>query len=86
MGDITVPRETREFVPIPVEVDDVGSLDFETAVTRWPARPVNLDWTQASIDGDDAGVFLEALSRGTYQVWVRVGGSVVVCAGMVEVT
>lgn len=82
MGDIWVERETSTHVPVPVERDGVVVTDFETALTRWPARPTT--WTAAVLAGDVPGLVVTGLTPGTYQVWVRVSGAVVP-AGTVEV-
>lgn len=73
--DVTLPRETNEFLPIPVMKDDVARLDFEVALTRWPAHPT--EWTAAVQVGDEAGVVAAGLEPGTWQVWVRVDGTVI---------
>lgn len=82
--DITIPKETSEWVEVPVLVDDVPTSDFQVAVTRWPTRPVTADWQQATVVGDAGGVVLAGLEPGTHQVWVRIGGAVV-AAGSVWV-
>jgi hypothetical protein len=81
--DVTLPRETSEFLPIPV-FDDTGVAvtDFEVAVTRWPERPTG--WSAATVVGSDAGAVVAGLAHGTHQVWVRRNGTVV-AAGMIWV-
>lgn len=81
--DITLPRETSEFVPVPVYQLEVLVTDFEVAITRWPERPSA--WTPAAIRNGEAGVVAAGLVHGTHQVWVRVGGSVIVAAGTIWV-
>jgi hypothetical protein len=75
--DLVLPRETNEFVPVPVYRDGVLSTSFEVALTRWPARPTDTDWLPATVINDLAGVSCAGLTHGTWQVWVRVGGTVV---------
>lgn len=75
MADITVPRETAEFMEVPVYDGDTLLTDFLVAVTRWPERPTA--WTQAVVQGEVAGVALAGLEHGTHQVWVKVSGTVV---------
>lgn len=75
MPDITVPIETAEFVHVPLyDEDGVLITDFETAVTRWPARPTT--WTAAVQRGTEYGASIAGLTRGTWQVWARTSGTV----------
>ena len=84
MSDVGVERETAEHLPVPVYVDGTLTTDFETSVTKWPVRPTI--WVDAVVDPDgDAGVVVAGLTPGTYQVWVRVNGAIVVAAGTVTV-
>lgn len=87
MVAITLPRETKEFLPLTVYANDAPTADFETAVMKWPARPTG--WTPAvTVDGE-AGVIVDGLTVGTWTVWVRITTateSVVVRAGTIEVT
>lgn len=75
--DLVLPRETSEFIPVPVYRDDVISTNFDVALTRWPARPASGDWSAAAVVGGLAGVNVASLTHGTWQVWVRVGTAVV---------
>lgn len=84
--DVTVPRETKEFLALTVESNGSPTTNFETAVAKWPARPTT--WQSAAVLGAEAGVIIENLSVGTYTVWVRVTTAqeaVVVHAGTVIV-
>lgn len=81
--DLTLPRETSEFVPVPVYTAGELITDFEVAITRWPARPTA--WAAATVRNGEAGVVASGLPHGTHQVWVRVGGAVVVAAGTIWV-
>lgn len=83
MTDIRIPRETAEFIPVPVYQGDELVTSFDVAVTLWPARPTV--WLQATVVEGTAGVAVAGLARGTYQVWTRVGGTVIE-AGTIEVT
>lgn len=74
--DLTLPRETSEFVPIPVYRDDVLVTDFQVAITRWPARPTV--WAPATVPAEGvAGIVAAGLTHGTWQVWANVAGTVV---------
>lgn len=79
MPDITVPRETSEFMELPLTDKDTGAAitDFQVQVTRWPARPAPGGWSAATVSGTKRGVVLAGLVRGTHTVWANVGGSVV---------
>jgi hypothetical protein len=80
--DVTLPRETDEFIPVPVYRDEVLTTTFDTALTRWPARPVA--WVPSAVIDGVAGVMATGLTHGTWQLWVRVG-STVIAAGTIWV-
>jgi hypothetical protein len=73
--DLTLPRETSEFIPVPVYRDDVLVTDFDVAITRWPDRPTT--WTQATVLNAKAGIVAAGLTHGTWQVWANIDGTVV---------
>lgn len=73
--DLTLPRETSEFVPIPAYRDGVAITDFDVAITRWPARPTS--WDPATVTEGKAGVVAAGLTHGTWQVWANVDGTVI---------
>lgn len=75
MPDITVPRETSEFMEVPL-TDETGApiTDFQVAVTRWPARPTA--WQAPATQGTEKGVVLAGLPHGTHVVWANISGTV----------
>lgn len=66
---VTLPRETKEFLPLDVEANGAPASTFETAVQRWPARPTS--WAPAVLVDGVPGVVVEGLTPGTWTVYVR---------------
>ena len=87
MAGVEIPRESVEFVPLYVYLDDVQTQAFEVAVSSVGQRPTV--WAPATTFGTDAGVLISGLVPGRYQIWTRVSvppESIVVQAGTVRVT
>jgi hypothetical protein len=67
----TFPRETREHLPVTVNVDGaVITAGVTFAISDSKARPVT--FTAAVTVAGKIGVFIEALVPGTYNVWAKV--------------
>lgn len=85
---VEVPRESVEFLPVPVTVSGGEVTNFQTAITpAGTARPTV--WTNAVILGADAGVMIQNLTPGTYKVWAKITAGfevIVVHVGNVVVT
>lgn len=76
MPDVTVPRETSEFLPIEVNgADGTPLTEFDVALTKWPARPEA--WAAAVITDEKPGIVLAGLTHGMWQAWARVSGTVI---------
>jgi hypothetical protein len=66
-------RETLEFQPVSVTLDDVEiTTNVEFAVLLGNARPVELDWATPTTLDDRIGVMVDSLTPGTYAVWARI--------------
>lgn len=68
---ITFERETNEFQPVAIAVDGAppaGSIDF--AIVVHGARPTT--WVPAVETDEGTGFWIQSLTAGMYEVYVRV--------------
>jgi hypothetical protein len=92
--DWSLPRESREFIPINVSVQQAPVSTFEVSIVGRSARPAS--WRPADTVGTKKGVLVGpgtnfVLAPGNYRVWVKIGGTTdvenpVLTAGELDVT
>lgn len=83
---VTIPHETKEFLPLDVDANGAPTSAFETSVVRWPARPGS--WAAAVVVDGEPGVIVQDLTPGTWTVWVRLTTAMeepVIYAGEIQV-
>lgn len=89
MTMISLPRETKEYIPVTVQIDGVTTnTGVELVVMPANARPSG--WAAAVLDPQGRTmVLVDSLSAGIYAVWARVtaGDEVsVIEAGEIAIT
>lgn len=73
--ELSIPRESEEFIALYVLLDKVEILDYETAFVKGSARPST--WTAAVTVDARTGLVLHDLSPGQWTIFVRVLGTIV---------
>jgi hypothetical protein len=70
----TFPRETIEFLPVPIKVDNVlVTTGIEFCIVLGDARPTI--WIPAVTQSGKIGVMIQGLNPGTYHIFARVTAS-----------
>ena len=67
----TYPRETVEFLPLTVKVNDTPVSDYEVTVLPYRQRPVT-GWAACATLGSEHGVMVGGQPVGVSAVWTRV--------------
>lgn len=88
MTSLVLPRETVEYIPVPVTLNGVVTImGVEFAVVADGSRPTA--WTAAAVVTGKTYVLVTSLTPGQWRVWARVTAApetVVIECGYITVT
>lgn len=88
MSHNTYPRETVEFIPIAVTIDDVEvTTGIEVAIAQRGARPTT--WQAPTTLDTRIGILISGLTPGTWHIWARATAApetVVIDCGPITIT
>jgi len=69
---VRLPRETVEYLSLPVTVDDVPATEFDVSIVLLDEERPTV-WDAVGTDDDDnPAVLISGMDAGTYGVYVRV--------------